>query len=174
MKTPFCFRGTAWTLALALFSPSLLATNAGSVEITLHGNIVASSCTVSEGDDNQTIVLGDWAVKNFTDSGVRSQPVYFGIALTDCSASTAELTFSGSQDSSSAELLALDSDSTAENIAIEILDADKNRVPLNQSVSTTIDSDGNAAYTFYANYISTGTVSAGTANGTLTFTINYS
>ncbi|WIL42759.1 fimbrial protein [Pantoea agglomerans] len=163
-------------LLMLFLNPSLDAATLGSVEISLHGNIVASSCTFSQDDDNQTIPLGDWPVKNFSNSsgGVRTQPVYFGISLTDCSASATELVFSGKQDSSSAELLALDSDSSAENVAIEILDAEKNRVALNTTVTNTVDSSGNVAYTFYANYISTGVVSAGSANGTLTFTINYS
>lgn len=169
---------TGFIAVMMLNSPLLAATagtSAGQVEISLHGNIIAPACTISEGDDNQTIPLGDWPVKNFNGSngGVKTQPVYFGIALTDCTTSAAELVFSGKQDSSSAELLALDSDSTAKNVAIEILDAEKNRVALNQTVSTTIDSSGNGAYSFYANYISTGVVSAGSANGTVTFIINY-
>lgn len=176
MKNYYAARSLVFLLTMT-FNQSLIAATLGSVEISLHGNIVASSCTFSEGSDDQTIPLGDWPVKNFSDNssgGIRTVPVYFGISLTDCSASSTELVFSGKQDSSSAELLALDSGSSAKNVAIEILDAERNRVALNQTVSNTVDSDGKVAYTFYANYISTGLVQAGSANGTLTFTINYS
>ncbi|STD18257.1 putative fimbrial protein [Enterobacter asburiae] len=53
-------------------------------------------------------------------------------------------------------MLALNDASTASHVAVEIRDADKTRLALQQaSQPVSVDAQGNATLSFYANYIAT-------------------
>jgi minor fimbrial subunit len=73
------------------------------------------------------------------------------------------------------ELLALNETSRASNVAIEIRDRDKTRLPLRQaSQEVSVDAEGNAVLQFYANYIATANnPQPGRADADATFVINY-
>jgi len=72
-------------------------------------------------------------------------------------------------------LLALNDGSTADKVAVEIRDADKTRLDLQQaSQPVTVDAEGNAELSFYANYIATAdNPQPGRADADATFMINY-
>lgn len=72
-------------------------------------------------------------------------------------------------------MLALNDASTASRVAVEIRDADKSRLDLQQaSQPVTVDAQGNATLSFYANYIATAdNPQPGKADADATFMINY-
>lgn len=72
-------------------------------------------------------------------------------------------------------MLALNDASTANNVAVEIRDADKTRLALQQaSQPVAVDAQGNAVLSFYANYIATAdNPRPGRADADATFMINY-
>ncbi|MGU4650757.1 fimbria assembly protein, partial [Escherichia coli] len=105
----------------------------------------------------------------------RTQPMPFTLKLTGCPPGAASITFSGKTDGSDSGLLALNDASTANNVAVEIRDADKTRLALQQaSQPVTVDAQGNAVLSFYANYIATAdSPQPGRADADATFMINY-
>lgn len=99
----------------------------------------------------------------------------FTLKLTGCPPGAASITFSGKADGSNNGLLALNDASTASNVAVEIRDADKTRLALQQaSQPVAVDAQGNATLSFYANYIATAdNPQPGRADADATFMINY-
>ncbi|AXW87578.1 hypothetical protein AU509_10600 [Lonsdalea britannica] len=73
--------------------------------------------------------------------------------------------------SSDSTLPALNSASSATNLSIAILDKDRNRIPLGQNSELyALTSNTNV---FYGQYVATGGVTPGSANGDATYTLNY-
>lgn len=144
------------------------------VNIELTGNIIDTSCIIS-GSSEKTVELGKWATKQLPTAGSTTQAMAFTLQLTSCPSGSAAVIFSGTPDSTNTELLALNGSSTAQNVAIEIRDKDRLRLPLQQqSQDVSIDSNGDATLLFYANYIATGgNITAGSANADVTFSITY-
>ena len=144
------------------------------VNIQLSGNIVALGCTVEPDDVNKVVNLGDWATKQLHYPYGHSEPVVFSIHLTGCSASGVTLAFSGTKDATDNTLLALNDESTASGIAVEIMDASRNRINMGDSAQrVVVDSLGDAVLTFAACYRATATPSAGTAVAYSDFTLTY-
>jgi minor fimbrial subunit len=155
---------------------SVQASNAlGEINIELYGNIVDFTCVAEGSDSNKTVPLGTWPTKQLSTTGSRTQAVPFTLKLTGCPPGSASLTFSGTLDTDDPELLALNSTSQASNVAVEIRDRDKTRLPLQQaSQNVEVDEQGNAELTFYANYIATkNNPQPGSADADATFMINY-
>lgn len=144
------------------------------VNIELTGNIIDTSCIIS-GSSEKTVELGKWTTKQLPTAGSTTQAMPFTLQLTSCPSGSAAIIFTGTPDNANPELLALNGSSTAQNVAIEIRDKDRSRLPLQQqSQEVSIDSNGDVALLFYANYIATGSgVTAGSANADVTFSITY-
>ncbi|OQD51370.1 adhesin [Enterobacter cancerogenus] len=158
---------------LALCTQARAETALGEINIRLYGNIVDFTC-VAEGSD-KTVTLGTWPTKQLNTTGSRTQPMPFTLKLTGCPPGAASITFSGKADGSNSGLLALNDASTASHVAVEIRDADKTRLALQQaSQPVTVDAQGNAVLSFYANYIATAdNPQPGRADADATFMINY-
>lgn len=151
------------------------AASVAQVNIKFSANIINWSCTVSAGSQNIAVNLGSWNSNLFKGAGSKTSPVYFSINLIGCNSNFVTTTFSGEAESTNSNYLSLSGDSTAKNIAIQILNKDKILLPLNrESNYFSVDASGNAVLGFYANYITTAeTVGPGTAKGDASFTINY-
>lgn len=147
----------------------------GKINIRLTGNIVALSCEVDPADVNRTINLGDWATRQLAYPDGHSEAVDFAIKLTGCAASGVKLTFTGDADSSNSSLLALNDQSSATGVAVEIMDASHKRLPLNEEAErVAVDNNGNVSLNFAARYLSTDSkVTAGSANADSVFTLIY-
>lgn len=143
--------------------------------IKFTANIITWSCTIGTSSQDITVALGDYPDYYFKSAGQTTPAKYFSISLSECNNTSVTTTFSGTADSANSHYLALNSDSTAKNIAVEILDSDKTVLPLNtESAAVTIDSNESATLGFWANYISTAdSITGGSANADATFTINY-
>ena len=162
------------TVALfALCTQAQADTALGEINIRLYGNIVDFTC-VAEGSD-KAVPLGTWPTKQLSTTGSRTQPMPFTLKLTGCPPGAASITFSGKADGSNSGLLALNDASTASHVAVEIRDADKTRLALQQaSQPVSVDAQGNATLSFYANYIATAdNPQPGRADADATFMINY-
>jgi minor fimbrial subunit len=147
----------------------------GEVNIELQGRVVDYSCYVETGDDNKTVQLGTWPTKQLRTTGSTTQSMPFTLKLNGCPPGSASITFSGKKVAGSPDLLALNDTSSATNVAVELLDKDKSRLPLDQaSQDVAVDSNGNASLIFFANYIAIAdNPNAGKADADATFMINY-
>ncbi|WP_097161676.1 fimbria assembly protein [Enterobacter sp. CC120223-11] len=163
-------------LAIGLVSHQALAdTSLGEINIELFGNVVDYSCVVEANDSDKVVELGRWPTKQLRNSGSTTSLVPFTLSLTGCPSGSASITFTGKPDDSDPGLLALNGSSAASRVAVELRDADRSRLPLQQaSREVAVDDKGNATLQFYANYISTADdPQPGKADADATFLINY-
>jgi type 1 fimbria pilin len=163
--------------------------NAGTTTVTggtIHfkGKLVAAPCAVSTDSDGQTVKLGEYTTHHFKAAGTLGTLTPFQIKLEDCdttTASTAAVAFSGRQDASNADLLAIDAGmsgdnkATATGVGIQILDEkSKVVVPDGSSFSSAHTLiDGENILNFGAQYKSTAAATAGDANADATFIMQY-
>jgi minor fimbrial subunit len=168
-------------LSLALFTamwgsgPANAENALGEINIELFGNVVDYSCVVEAGDSDKSVELGRWATKQLRNAGSTTSVIPFTLSLTGCPPGSASITFAGKADDSDPSLLGLNAGSQASRVAVEIRDADRSRLPLQQaSREVAVDALGNATLQFYANYIATAdNPEPGKADADATFTINY-
>jgi len=163
-------------LAGMLMSPGVRADNAlGAVNIELFGNVVDYTCVVEAADSDKSVELGRWATKQLRNAGSTTSVIPFTLSLTGCPPGSASITFAGKADDSDPTLLGLNGGSNASRVAVEIRDADRSRLPLQQaSKEVAVDALGNATLQFYANYIATAdNPQPGKADADATFMINY-
>jgi len=153
----------------------LAASPLGEINIELYGNIIDFTCVAEGSDSDKSVTLGTWPTKQLSTTGSRTQAMPFTLKLTGCPPGAASITFSGKTDLQDPELLALNDASQATNVAVEIRDRDKTRLPLQQaSQDVVVDEQGNAVLNFYANYIATANnPQPGRADADATFMINY-
>ena len=120
----------------------------GQVEFT--GSITDSSCNVDSTSANQSVDLGKWASSYFTGAGSETTKTAFHIKVKDCpsTVTTVSVLFDGTRDTHNSDLLAING--TASGAAT-----------------------GTADLEFFADYVSTSAVSAGSANGTANFNMVY-
>lgn len=147
----------------------------GEVNIELRGIVVDYSCYVETGEGNKTVQLGTWPVKQLRTVGNTTQSMPFTLKLNGCPPGSASITFSGKQARGNPGLLALSDTSSATNVAVELLNNDKSRLPLETaSEDVAVDANGNATLTFFARYIAIAQEpQAGGADADATFMINY-
>lgn len=161
----------------SLLIHSAAAYELGRVNIELSGEIVAYSCGVEVSQANKKVELGRWALKNFRAAGDKTQSMPFSFQLQNCSPSSAvTFVFSGKKDKQDSSLLAINEGaSAAGSVAVEILDSQKNRLPVEtKSPKIAMDINGNGQAQFYANYIATGNrPTPGIADADATFMITY-
>ncbi|WP_336219124.1 fimbrial protein [Citrobacter amalonaticus] len=152
--------------------------HADNVSINFTGAIKAAACDISSGA-NQTVPLGDVSTTNFGNPGDVSQATSFSIVL-DCPAGgpdKATVTFSGTA-ASDPTLLALDAGTgVATGVAVRINEDDgTTQVKLNTPSATTTLATGANTLKFTAQYqalVDRPQITAGVANATAQFTINY-
>lgn len=151
----------------------------GQVEFT--GSITDSSCNVDSTSANQSVDLGKWASSYFTGAGSENTKISFHIKVKDCpsTVTTVSVLFDGTRDTNKTNLLAING--TAKGVAIKLYEDDKSTpidlgsVSRGQSVTAgaTGTTTGTADLEFFADYVSTSAVSAGSADGTANFNMIY-
>jgi type 1 fimbria pilin len=149
----------------------------GKINYELYGVVTVSSCGVLDSQSEKYIDLGKHGTKDLSAVGARSNAVAIPFDLSNCPPNgSVNITFSGNKDSVNNELLAIENNAnSAKNIAIEISDKNKKRIPLGmKSDNMLADQNGNLSTLFYANYIVTQSSStAGLANANAQFTVQY-
>ena len=150
-------------------------------QIEFSGSITDTSCNIDSTSANQIVDLGKWASSYFTGAGSETTKTAFHIKVKDCPATVTKVSvlFDGTRDSNNSNLLAVNGG--AQGVAIKLYEDDK-ATPINlgteskdQAVSagTSGSNSGTADLEFFADYISTSAVSAGSANGTANFNMVY-
>lgn len=171
MKVKFV---TAIVPAFLMLSSSAFAIEGETSTVIFNGEIVESTCALATGSKNQVVQLGTVSANAFGGAGGTSMAKEFTINLTDCSldnATAATVTFSGDTAADNA----LNVTGGAEGVGLQIL---QNGTPLNldgsaASVAQELE-EGNNAMSFAARYIALDDdVTAGLANATASFTLNY-
>ena len=101
----------------------------------------------------------------------------FNIVLKSCPASvtSASIRFDGATNTANPSILALTSGQTATNVGVALYEQDSaTLIPVgSSSASVTLLEDVNNTLTYFAKYMATGTVGAGTANASTSFTVTY-
>ena len=150
-------------------------------QIEFSGSITDTSCNIDSTSANQIVDLGKWASSYFTGAGSETTKTAFHIKVKDCPATVTKVSvlFDGTRDSNNSNLLAVNGG--AKGVAIKLYEDDK-ATPINlgteskdQAViaGTSGSNSGTADLEFFADYISTSAVSAGSANGTANFNMVY-
>lgn len=166
-------------LASAVASASVWAANTnGNGTVNFTGEIVDKGCDIDSGSQNQSVDMGSVWAKTFTTAGDTSLGKDFTIKLINCptevTTNGATLRFDGVAASADNKILKLDDTSVATGVGIQIKDDAGNIVPLfaDSKVYTLVE--GTNELKFTARYISTAaTVTAGAANSSTQFTVNY-
>ena len=149
-------------------------------QIEFSGSITDTSCNIDSTSANQIVDLGKWASSYFTGAGSETTKTAFHIKVKDCPATVTKVSvlFDGTRDSNNSNLLAVNGG--AQGVAIKLYEDDK-ATPINlgteskdQAViaGTSGSNSGTADLEFFADYISTSAVSAGSANGTANFNMS--
>lgn len=173
MKIHLC---AACGIALSLAAFATLAHD-GRVYVT--GTITNNTCTLSPDSQNMTVAMGDVSNRQFLHPGEGAAWQSFAIDLLNCgsTASGVSVSFSGSEDESNHNLLALTpEEGNATGVGIALYDTNKNAIPLGADSATMplIGGQASVHLQFYARYVADGdTVASGTANASATFKLTY-
>lgn len=161
--------------ALAVLPPPTQADTLGRVNIQLYGNIIDWTCVAVADDVTKSVPLGRWTTKQLLHKSDTTPPVHFQLRLTGCPTGPVSIAFRGISDPSDEGLLALNSGSSAKNVAVQFMDQYKKNLPFKQTSQTVqADENGNAVFNFYARYIAVADYpKPGTADADALFLINY-
>ncbi|CNG96668.1 putative mannose-resistant/Proteus-like fimbrial protein [Yersinia aldovae] len=165
-------------LVLGLGVSSMAHAADGTINFT--GNIIEQACDITSGvAGTQTVNLGNIAKSNLSGAGKTSGSTKFSIVLADCPVdfipTSVSVKFDGTSVAADTSLLALTAGQTATGVGVQILEADGNTpVPLRTaSVQQTLVSGGTTTLDFVARYKAVAVATAGTANASTTFVVDY-
>jgi len=182
---PVFMAGSFATYAAA---PDAVSVDGGKINFT--GSVVAAPCAVDNSSDGQTVSLGQIATNQLVSKGATGSAVPFTIKLIGCDLSPqagavddtsdytkASITFSGSTvDATTLQVTANGAgQQPAKNVGIQIMQANK-AVNVDGSASTETQNmiAGVNEIPFTATYVATdASVTAGSANSSVNFKINY-
>ncbi|EMV9404805.1 fimbrial protein [Klebsiella michiganensis] len=166
-------------LISALMSLSVFqAANAADGVINFTGNITGTACVVDTSAISQPVDLGTISTMAFTGgNGATAAAKRFNIVLKSCpaSVSSASIRFDGTTSAANPSILALSNGQTASNVGVALYEQDSTTlIPVGStSASVTLLEDVNNTLTYFAKYMATGAVGAGTANSSTSFTVTY-
>lgn len=146
--------------------------------INFTGTITEESCTVATESVSQTINLGTFSSTSFTAVGQGVGATPFTIVLSNCpeSVTQARARFEGATNAANTQLLAITPvPGAAANVGIGLYEAN-NVTPINMLTDSVFQAVTTAGGTlrFVAKYVATSaSVTAGTANATVNFTLSY-
>ena len=162
-------------LACSAFSALSHAAD-GTINFT--GTITDAACTVTPGTANQTVTMGTVSSTALANVGDTAAPTRFDIVLTNCpaTATSAVVKFDGPTDGNNSSLIALTSGAgTAEGVAIGVYEGDAaTLIPVgSRSVSKPLSPVADTTFNFFAKYVATAPVVAGSGNAVSDFTVIY-
>lgn len=172
----------------AATAPAPVSVDGGKINFT--GSVVAAPCAVDNSSDGQSVPLGQIATNQLASKGATGSAVPFKIKLIGCDLSPqagatddtsnytkASITFSGSTVDATTLQVTADGagQQPAKNVGIQIMQANK-AVNVDGTASTATQDiiAGENEIPFTATYVATdATVTAGAANGSVNFKVNY-
>ncbi|EKM0374816.1 fimbrial protein [Cronobacter turicensis] len=171
---------TTTLAALACSSPLTWAASTGEGQINFTGEILDAACEVVNSLSSPLAVdLGKVSKTAFTGVGSTTNITSFFLELKNCpeTVTKASIKFGGNADTDNANVLALTGGTgAASGVGIQLVDADGTPLNLYTASADYALQTGTATNNleFGARYIQTGAaVTAGTANGSSTFTVTY-
>lgn len=173
------FAVAVMSMSVVMGMSTAQANNDGTVNFT--GEIIGTACTVDIGANNtMNVDLGKVSKTVFTGTGTYASATEFDLKVKDCPATGINgitVKFDGTAYASDNSVLALtEEDGVATGIAIELLDKSKNAVPLFADSDSYALEAGKTELTMpmYARYKQVAAaVTAGPANSSVQFTLNY-
>lgn len=165
--------GALW-ICSACFSTAYAAD--GTINFT--GTITDAACTITPGSANQTVSMGTVSSTALANVGDTAAPSAFNIVLTNCpvTATQAVVKFDGPTDADNSSLIALTTAAgKATGVAIGVYEADAaTLIPVGSpSASKTLSTTADTTFNFFAKYVATNAVVAGSANAVSDFTVIY-
>ncbi|EOL9069763.1 fimbrial protein [Cronobacter turicensis] len=171
---------TTTLAALACSSPLTWAASTGEGQINFTGEILDAACEVVNSLSSPlTVDLGKVSKTAFTGVGSTTNITSFFLELKNCpeTVTKASIKFGGNADTDNVNVLALTGGTgAASGVGIQLVDADGTPLNLYTASADYALQTGTATNNleFGARYIQTGAaVTAGTANGSSTFTVTY-
>lgn len=155
------------------------ATHAHDGTVNISGTIQDNTCELAPDSQNKTIDMGIFAASQFRQSGDFSAAKKLTLNLQYCgpAASGATVTFSGTADTQNPEMFALEAAAeSAKGLALGIYDTDGKPIAPGKSSASVALKPGqtSASLNFLARYVAVqDSVSAGSANGVVTFVVDY-
>ncbi|MFG1173978.1 fimbrial protein [Erwiniaceae bacterium CAU 1747] len=168
--------------ALGLLSGiSTVVAQAADSTITITGNVIDNTCRVSTASQDFTVDLQKYSTKRFFKQGSASEMVPFSLIFTSCgsAATGVRVGFNGVTLASDNTLLKNDAAvNAAGGMGIQILNADKNVIVVNQETNSIDWSPVNAGspstINFYARMVANDyPVTAGLVRATATMTLEF-
>ncbi|EOC0416540.1 fimbrial protein [Cronobacter malonaticus] len=171
---------TTTLAALACSSSLTWAAATGEGQVNFTGEILDAACEVVNSQSSPLAVdLGKVSKTAFTGVGSTTNITSFILQLKNCpeTVSKASIKFGGDADNNNANVLALTGGTgAASGVGIQLVDADGTPLNLYTASADYALQTGTATNNleFGARYIQTGAaITAGTANGSSTFTVTY-
>ncbi|MBK5408854.1 type 1 fimbrial protein [Pseudomonas sp. TH34] len=154
---------------------------AADTTITIKGYLKGNTCSVSVDSKSFTVDLMSNATKQLNRVGVTTVPVPFKIIFDKCGGSTTavKVSYDGVLDNDNGTLLKLDGGiSAASGMGIQILDSNKNAIPLHSGMPslswTNLIAGQSNTLGFYACLMATRSpVTAGVVSATANFTLEF-
>jgi major type 1 subunit fimbrin (pilin) len=166
--------------ALALAGLVTTPAHAADGNINFNGKLIAAPCSIATESKDQTVDMGAVATNAFSQKGDRASPKSFQLKLTQCSdaASAATVRFDGTSTPEDPGVLAVGDGANAANnatgVGIELADASGQRIAVADDSPSIALVKGDNTLNFRARYVAVqDAVTAGQANATSQFTINY-
>lgn len=166
-------------LISAILSLSALqVTYAADGVINFNGTITGTACVVDPSAISQPVELGTVSTAAFSGgSGATAAAKRFNIVLKSCPASvtSASVRFDGTTNAANPSILALSSGQSATNVGVAIYEQDSaTLIPVGtSSASVVLQEDVDNTLTYFAKYMATGAVGAGSAKSSTSFTVTY-
>ena len=166
-------------LISAILSLSALqATYAADGVINFNGTITGTACVVDPSAISQPVELGTVSTAAFSGgSGATAAAKRFNIVLKSCPASvtSASVRFDGTTNTTNPSILALTTGQTATNVGVAIYEQDSaTLIPVGtSSASVALQEDIDNTLTYFAKYMATGVVGAGSAKSSTSITVTY-
>lgn len=145
---------------------------------TIHftGEITEQACTVDSSSKDLHVDLGKISSKNLSVQGELAGLKDFTIKLTDCPENSAvTVRFGGNRDPNDQDLLAINSvEGAAKNVGIAIFEKDAvSQIKLYDDSKEIIFTSANIDLDYTARYKATGVVTAGSANSSAVYSVQY-
>lgn len=145
--------------------------------ITIVGAVHVAACEVDPSTQNFDVIMGKFNISQLQHVGDTTTPVLFSIKLTDCPETTnsALIKLDGMADPYNNNLIRLDDvEGSASGIGVAVYDNSGTLLPLWTPSSSYNLQKGNNILNFTAKYVTSAVpVTAGIANATSDFTLNY-
>ncbi|KUM02566.1 type 1 fimbrial protein [Chromobacterium subtsugae] len=169
---------TAALIGLGLYSTGAMAADG---TITVNGNVVAQTCTVSGNgaSANVTVTLPTVGASALASQGQTAGATPFTIRLSSCPSglNNAQTRFEvgPNVNSVSGNLLNAVGKTYASNVEVQLLNNSFTAINLNNNANSQIVSinNGSATMNYYAQYYATGAATAGSVNSSVQYSMTY-